>query len=221
MKSLKKYASMLALMFLVIPLIVGLAVVNASETGSIRVLPSVPIRLQTTFHFSVETIGDDPVAFDPIIFLVMTKESYDGLTGVTIEWSGGGVTFPKTSFSEEDDGSVKLPSEASPTIQYFVASLKEKLGTTGPIYWSYNSFLGDVITRKPKEFTVTLYSSKPNMLVYVFGKSSPSATEYDMRSVIIESQVTAFHVPEPVTILGLSASIAALIGYSAKRRKCF
>lgn len=87
-------------------------------------MPSAPIRLQTIFHFSVETIGEDPVAFDPIIFLVMTKESYDGLTGVTVEWSGGSITF-KTSFSEDDDVFVKVPLEASSIIQYLVASLKE------------------------------------------------------------------------------------------------
>ena len=208
-------------MFIIIPLIAGLAIVNAPETGDIRLLPSMPIKLQAKFNFSVETVGDDPVAYDPIIFLAMSKESYEGLTGVVVEWNDGSVTFSKTSFNEENNGSVRLPSVASPKIQYFVESLKEKLGSTGSIYWAHSPFLGDVITRKPKEFSVTLYSSKPNMLVYIFGKSSLSATEYDMRSVIIESRVVAFHVPEPATIIGISASAAALLGYFAKRRKFF
>ncbi|MGB9623075.1 MAG: hypothetical protein ACPL07_04440, partial [Candidatus Bathyarchaeia archaeon] len=79
-----------------------------------------------------------------------------------------------------------------------------------------SSFLEDKITRTPKEFAVTLYSSKPNMLVYVFGKSSPSATEYNMRSVI--ANAPEYHLPEPITIFALGASIAALLGYSAKRK---
>lgn len=219
MKSLRKIVFSLTCMLVMAPLIAGLASVSAYTGSDLRVLPSMVIRFQTPVYFSVQTVGDDPLAYNPMIFLVMTKDSYDALTGVEVSWAGDSAIFTKLSFHEENDGSVQLPPEASSETQYLVSSLREKLGTSGPIYWTTGPFLGDVITPSPKEFIVTVHSSKPNMLVYVYGKSSGSVTNYDMRSVILESKAPSFHVPEPATILGIGASITALLGYSAKKRK--
>lgn len=205
-------------MLFLIPLISSIVFAGA-VTGDIRVLPLLPVKFQTPVHFSVETIGDDPVAYNPIIFLAMTKESYDALTdGVDVVWGGGSISFAKANFLEENNNEAELPSD---TAGYTVASLKGYLETSGPIYWVSGSFLGGEITRSPKEFTVTLHSTAPNMLVYALGKSSPVADQYDMKTVqkFPADPVPRFHVPEPATILGLMASMMAFAGYAIKKRK--
>ena len=209
----------LAPALLIISLLMSIIVAGAAPADDISVLPSMVVRFQTPIYFSVKTVHEHNTAYDPMILLVMTEESYNALTDVDVEWTGEGSTFVKADFQAEDDGAVELPPEASDEAGYIVASLKERLETEGPIYWASGPFINQ-IANLPVDFTVTLHSSNPAMLVYVLGKSGQNLAEHVMRTPIsVGRDPPTFSTPEPATILGVAASMTALAGYAIRKRK--
>jgi len=154
----------LALILLGISLL-AMATSTVLGEGTIRISPALPIMVGTEQTFEVWIQNGE--ATDPHLFLVMTDTCYDSLTSVTVEWTGDGVadlTLVKTDFTEETDHTtgIKRPPGATPGAGYTVASLMDHLGTTGPIWWAFESFLnGSPITETATEFTVTLNSENP------------------------------------------------------------
>lgn len=174
-----------------------------------------PIMLSSPATFSVDVQSDGP-AYDPHIFLVMTKDCYDGLTGdVEVTWTGGSVTIHAADWHMETVNSVKVPPGCTPGAAYTVASLKDHLVTTEAIYWAFESFLAAPITTTPQEFTVTLPSSNPRMLVYALGISEGE----ELFNLFVPPTQPGFVVPEVATILLVTASLSALALYAVKRRK--
>lgn len=173
-----------------------------------------PVMLSSPATFSVYVESGGP-ATDQHIFLVMTQASYNGLTGdVVVSWTGGSVTIPKASWTQETDNSVKVPPGTTPGAGYTVASLRDHLATSGPIYWAFEPFLAGPITTTPQEFTVTLPSTDPRMLVYALGKGSEGLFDYR-----VPPTMPGFVVPELGTILLVLASLSAFALYAVKRRK--
>jgi len=184
--------------------------------GQIRIDPALPVMLDSpaTFTVYIESPEQSP-ATDPHIFLVMTEDCWNGLTGpVVVTWLGGSISIPKANFAP--DTGVDIPPGATPGASYTVASLKSHLGTSGPIYWAFVAFLAGPITDTPQTFTVDLPSTDPRMLVYALGKGSKSTGLFDFK---VPPTIPGFVVPELGTMLLVLASLSAFALYAVKRRK--
>jgi len=145
------------------------------------------IDTEETFYIWVKNGG---TAYYPQLLLVMTETCWDGLTQVSIdfnddgstEWTLGNGDFNEAVLGEE------VPPSYPPGIRYTVASLKDHLGIEGTdlsVYWGLVDFPGgDTIDGDTDKYEVyiTLDSTDPKMLVYVYAKSENSAgTDYDMK----------------------------------------
>ncbi len=182
--------------------------------GLIRINPSNPVMLGSPATFTVDVQSGGPVT-EPHIFLVMTEDCFDGLTGnVIVTWTGGSLTiFTATDWQDETDNSVKVPPGA--TSVYTVSSLKDHLSTSGKVYWAFEPFLSGPITTTPQSFTVHVPSTNVRVLVYVLGKG-PDSTVFDY---FVPPTIPGFVTPEVATILLVIAPLCALGLYAVKRRK--
>ena len=211
---------MLRKLKLILPLIVLLslaAVVNLASASLIRIDPALPVMTESPATFSVYLqSGDD--ATTPHIFLVMTEECFNGLTGsVTVDWPGGStpdLTILAADWNLDSNGG-KVPLGADSGTGYTVSSLKSHLGTTDGVYWVFKPFLAGPITETPKSFTVNLPSTKPRMLVYALGKSGDTSL-FNNR---VPPTLPGFVVPEAAPLIAMGMSFAAVGLYAIKRRK--
>lgn len=201
-----------------------------AETGTIRISPALPVMTDTPATFEIWVQGAGDPTYDPHILLVMTYECWDGLTGdVVVTWDGGSTSFEAGDFTEADSGYVP-PSGTTMGARYTVASLKDHIGTDGPVYWAMDDFLSGPLHTSPHQtFTVTLPSTNPRMLVYALGKAScntvlqlPSELEpncFDWFNNKVPPTIPGFIVPEPSTILLALASFSAFALYAVKRKR--
>jgi len=220
---------------LAFPIIVALVAITIppalAQVGTIRIEPYSegypdPIMLSSpaTFNISVQPAADPTCS--PHIFLVMTNSCYQGLTGdVTVDWPGGATPdLTITTWTEEWNNSAKVPPEAG-GIGYTVALLQSHLATSESIYWAFKPFLGGAqLNQTKQEFTVTLPSTDPRMLVYAFGKiavgnppTCPGPTApFDNR---VPPTQPGLVVPELATILLAAAPFGAFALYAFKRKR--
>ena len=203
---------------LVLIMMVTLLISPVFAEGLIRLDPhgsyypeAVMLTSPATFNVYVESGGD---ALDPHIFLVMTESCYDGLTGpVTVTWDGGSATI--STWTKETVNSITVPPGCHSGTDYTVSSLKDHLSTTEAIYWAFEPFLSGPITTTPTEFTVTLTSKDPIMMVYALGKAEGD-TVFSNR---VPPTQPGFVVPELAPILMAIASFSALGMYALKRKR--
>jgi len=196
-----------------------------AETGTIRIDPFWPVMLESPADFTIWVQGAGDPTSDPNILLVMSADSWNGLTGnVVVSWSGGSVSFTKAEFAGIQENSVKVPlSGTTPGGCYTVASLKDHLsyGLSEPIsasetiYWGMKPFLSGDLTGTPQAFTVAFTSTHPRMLVYALGKTEGS----DLFDNKVPPTRPGFIVPELGPILLVLASFGAFAVYAIRRRK--
>ena len=205
-------------------LIVALSAILVAPAlaNNIVIDPANPTVVNSPAELSVSIQSNDP-AYDPIIFLVMTEESYNGMAagGVLVEWDGGSVSLPKpwnleTGLVEPEP---KVPDDLplATGVGYTVSSLQSHLETTGSIYWAWAPFLGTMqLTKTPIDFTVTVPSTATKMLVYVLAKETASSNEWTDR---VPPTNPGFVVPEVATILLAVSSFSALGLFALKRKQ--
>ena len=185
----------------------------AAGQGLVRIDPANPTMQTSPAVFSVYVVSG-PDANSPYVFLVMTEDSYNGLTGdVTVSWSGGSIVI--TTWNMETDNSVKVPPNTESGVGYTVASLKDHLGTSGPIYWAFEPILEGPITQTPQDLTVVLPSTAPKMLVYALGKTGDS----ELFNTRVPPTIPGFVIPEATPLILAGASFAAMGLYAYKRKK--
>jgi hypothetical protein len=185
----------------------------AAGGGLVRIDPSNPIVQTSPAVFSVYVVSG-PDANSPYVFLVMTDDCYQGLTGVTVSWSGGSIAI--TNWNMETDNNVKVPPNTEEGIGYTVASLKDHLGTSDPIWWAFEPILdGAPITQTPQDVTVELISTAPRMLVYALGITG-EGTVFNTR---VPPTIPGFVIPEATPLILAGASFAAMGLYAYKRKK--
>jgi hypothetical protein len=182
--------------------------------ATIRLDPALPVMVGTeqTFDVWVEGSADNPTT-DPHILLVMTDACYDsGLAIVTVD----GATIAGWEDETEHTEGIKVPhTGVEDGTGYTVASLMDHLGTTETIWWALAPLAIGEITDIPKQFTVTLESSAPRMLVYVLGKTGGSE-DFNNR---VPPTNPGFMIPEPATIVAVALSLIALTAYAAHKKK--
>jgi hypothetical protein len=213
----KSLASLVILSIAV--LMIGTAL--ASGEGLIRLDPHgsyypEPTMLESPATFSVY-IQSGPDALDPHIFLVMTNSCYIGLTAdVTVDWENGATPdLTITTWTMADDNGDKVPPGCHSGVAYTVASLKDHLDTEEPIYWAFEPFLAGPITETPQNFTVTLESTDPRMMVYALGKDEGD----ELFTNKVPPTQPGFVVPEVATVLLAAASLSALGVYTLLRKR--
>lgn len=190
---------------------------SADGVGTIRIDPALPLMVSSPANFEVWVQPSAHPTNDPQIFLVMTESCYNGLMGdVTVTWTGASSPLTITTWNKETELSKEVPPDTAPGVGYTVASLKDHLETSEPIYWAFAPFLDGDLTESHTSFTVTLPSTSPRMLVYALGKIEGGSALYDNR---VPPTMPGFVVPEPATIAAVATSLVALIGYSALKRK--
>jgi len=214
------------LISLVMITLLAICVSPVLAQGLIRLEPHgsyypLPIMLSSPATFNVFIASPEHTAYDPVILLVMTSASYQGLTGdVLVEWDGGQTNFSSADFTAVSTNSEKIPPGTSPGAGYTVAALKDHIGVSGAeddtLYYAYGTFLSYPIDSTPQTFTVTLPSTNPLMLVYVLGRSSENLGVLDM---FVPPTQPGFVVPDLAPILLASASFSAFALYAFKRRK--
>jgi len=220
----------LLLLFAVVLVVAAVPLVKA-QTGTIRIGPEDkqwPVMTESPADFEVWVQGAGDPTYEPNILLVMTEASYSGwLSGnVTVSWTGGGQTnFSKTDFTSVEELSSRVPPTGTTNgASYTVASLKTHINypldepIDGPIYWAMGPFVDEPLTGVPQEFTVTLPSTEPRMLVYALGKTAHSEIS-ELFNNKVPPTIPGFVVPELGTILLAAASFTALGLYVVKRKK--
>jgi hypothetical protein len=186
-----------------------------------------PIMLSSPATFTIES-SNSTMGIFPNIVLVMSKASFDGLTGpVIVEWTGTSgqsneSIFPKPSFQVAASGYIPDQTVTSfDSGRYNVSKLKERLGVNGTkddaLYYNFGPFLGgSAIGRISREFTVTLPSTHARMLVLAVARSGVCTPFFNMRA---NPSGPGFIVPEPAPIFLATASIAAIGLYALNRRR--
>jgi hypothetical protein len=186
-----------------------------------------PIMLTSPATFTIESVNATTGVF-PNIVLVMTKASFNGLTGpVTVDWTGttgqsNESIFPKMSFQVVTTGYVPDQTVTSfDSGRYSVTDLKQRLGVNGTeddaLFYNFGPFLGgSAIGRIPRQFTVTLPSTRPRALVLAVARSGVCTPFFNMR---VGPCRPGFIVPETTPLYLTIASIIALGVFTIKHRK--
>ena len=193
------------------------SVAFAPPTGVLRIDPPLPYMNESPAEFTVWVQGVS-TAYNPIVLLVMTESSYNGLSAdPEVEWDGGSIVLA-TPWEMETSNGVKIPPAASNGAAYTVASLKDHLETSEPIYWAIADILdGPIVPDETYELTVHLESNAPRMLVYVLGESEEGSGVYDMS---VPPTIPGFVIPEvPLgTVLALATMLGTVGVYKLRNR---
>ncbi len=215
---MKKLAILMLLVS--ISLVVTPTVFAGASSSIIVISPQWSITQNTPATFNISTTPASDPTYDPHVLLVMTVACYNGLTNVEIAWTGGSVTFAKSDFALiSGSPPPKVPSDAVSENQYTRSSLADHLGLPGDssVYWAMKPFLGgSALHTTPQQFTVTLHSTNPRMLVYALGKADASDAKLNRW---VPPTNPGFVVPELGTILLAMGSFGALALFSIKRRR--
>jgi hypothetical protein len=96
--------------------------------GTIRIEPhafDLPDPMVVSSPATLNVTVTEHTAYDPQIFLVMTKACHEGLTGnVTVTWTGGNLNFTPADFTPANTGEAP---HSTPKADYTVASLQDHL----------------------------------------------------------------------------------------------
>lgn len=196
--------------------------ISPAYAASIRINPYStgypnPVMLSSPARFNITATEGASAVYQPHILLVMTKASYDGLSGdVAVTWTGGSIVFHKSDFTNAPKGSGnKIPLGVK--ADYTVASCADHLGVSGApgVYYAYGPFLSGPITTTEESFTVTASSTALRMLVYAIGNKVDNSGKYDTN---VPYSQPGFVIPELGTIILTVASFSALGLYSLKRK---
>jgi len=216
------------LLFAIILVVTAVPLAKA-ETGTIRIGPEDkqwPVMTESPADYEVWVQGAGDPTYEPNILLVMTEACFDGLTGdVEVSWTGGSLTFTADNWTAVEDLSERVPPSGTTSgASYTVASLRTHLNypldvpIDGPIYWAMGPFVDEPLTGEPQEFTVTLPSTEPRMLVYALGKTAHSEVS-ELFNNKVPPTIPGFVVPELGTVLLAAASFTALGLYVVKRKR--
>jgi hypothetical protein len=184
------------------------SIVLASECpgGELTITPSGVLALSTPVTFSISFDSSGSANF-PNILLVMTKTSYESLTGpIIVNWTGGSASFVKANFQAVDSG--YIPSVAVTSYdsgRYGLLELREQLEVNDTandaLYYVFGSFLSGAVGQTVQTFNVTLPSENPRMLVLAIARTYCS-TSFDIRTFLTCETIPEFDAVFPALVLG-------------------
>lgn len=174
---MKKYSVFLLLLAIALSMTFMVSV-KAGGQGQIRIEPHAfdppdPVILNTPATFTITVV--EHTAYCPQILLVISEDCYDGLGIITVDWNWdpylASLGFTQGSFTWIDKGWVPDSGDGFGKI-YQAKSLKDHLGVPEDegIWYAYGPMpVSDIEEGDSYEVTITVDSSDPRALVYVFG----------------------------------------------------
>jgi len=188
-----------------------------------------PIVTTNPADMMIYTTSEPQAAHNVWVLLVLNEETYNGLNYINVN----GVIYTKGEFKIPTTDWIPLEAPGSEGSgypgcnsheQYRViagggaAGIKDKLGTTGDVYYCIKHVF-DYVDTTAIEFTITFYGSSTDLkiLVLALGRTNEPYTDpFDNRSSYSGSTLI---VPELATILLATASLSVFGLYTLKRRK--
>ena len=166
------------------------------------------------------------------ILLALNQETYAGLDHIEVD----SVTYNVGDFKVAEENKIPLEGEDSEGsgypgcesyLPYSVSAVKDKLGTSGDVYYAIQKVFDCEISTTPVLFTIIYYGSSADLKILVLAFGRESLTEgktlkgtggpFNNRSSF--SGGTLMAVPELATILLATASLSVFGLYTLKRRK--
>ena len=203
-----------------------------SQMRNIKIVPKgsvhtgEPLVTGTPADLIIYSTGHSPIE-NVWLLMVMDEATYNGLENIT---TSIGVTVPKSDFKLVTtkwlppflpDLSTDPPYPGS-CVRYEVSAIKDKIGTTGNVYFAIVHIL-DEITTTPTPFTLTVNLETPTsirVLLIALGRYNKFPTDcllpFNEGSPYSNSTLV---VPELETILLITAPICALGVYTIKRKR--
>ena len=203
-----------------------------SQMRNIKIVPEgsvhtgEPLLTDTPANLLIYSTGHSPIE-NVWLLMVMDETTYNGLDNITTTL---GVTVPKSDFKLVTtswlppflpDPSTDPPYPGS-YVRYQVSAIKDKIGTTGNVYFAVVHIL-DEITTTPTHFTLTVNLETPTsvrVLLIALGRYNKVPTDctlpFNEGSPYSNSTLV---VPELETILLITASFCALGVYTIKRKR--
>ena len=199
-----------------------------SQMRNIKIVPEgsihtgEPLVTETPANLLIYSTGHSPIE-NVWLLMVMDETTYNGLDNITTTL---GVTVPKLDF-ELVTTSWLPPFEPDPPypgscVRYQVSAIKDKIGTTGNVYFAVVHIL-DEITTTPTPFTLTVNLETPTsvrVLLIALGRYNKVPPDcllpFNEGSPYSNSTLV---VPELETILLITAPLCALGAYAIRRKR--
>jgi len=159
--------------------------------------------------------------------MVLDEDTYNSLDTITTTL---GVTVPKSDFKLVTSSWLPLldadlstvPPYSGSVVRYRVSAIKDKIGTTGPLYFACVHLVNEVTTM-PTSFTLTVNSNTPTsikVLLLALGRYNSSPVDFLLPFNECSSYSNStLVVPELGTILLIAAPLCALGAYTVKRKR--
>jgi hypothetical protein len=213
-----------------IVLLISMGLATPVFAAQVNIFPPYPTKSST----GIFTANANKETTNVYVLLVMTKTSYDALTGtVNVAWTNenGGTAGNKdatTWYGPINDGSVKLPESSKIAPLYFgsgtgggytTSSCRDHLGVsnTEALYYAWIPTTM-ILSNTLVTITITLPSGSPNMLVYLAGQTSSASTN-EINTRIPPTNGGLFVVPEYTygALAAIGACFAALAVIKRKK----
>lgn len=203
-----------------------------SQMRNIKIVPEgsvhtgEPLLTDTPANLLIYSTGHSPIE-NVWLLMVMDEATYNGLDNITTTL---GVTVPKSDFELVTTlwlppffpDPLTDPPYPGSCVRYRVSAIKDKIGTTGNVYFAVVHIL-DEITTTPTPFTLTVNLETPTsirVLLIALGRYNKVPTDcllpFNEGSPYSNSTLV---VPELETILLITAPLCALGVYTIKRRR--
>lgn len=184
----------------------SLVLASDCRGGELTITPNGVLVLSSPVTFSI--VFDYPNSANfPNILLVMTKTSYQGLTGpILVNWTGGSTSFAKANFQAADSGFIPPQTVTSrDSGRYGLSELRECLGENDTandvLYYVFGPFLSGSVGRTAQTFNVSLPSENPRMFVLAIARTVCS-TSFDIRAFLTSEIISEFDAFFPGLVLG-------------------
>jgi len=203
-----------------------------SKMHNIKIIPEgststgEPLITNSPANLLLYSVGHSPIK-NVWLLLVINENTYDNLDTITTTL---GVTVSKSDFKLVTTSWLPLfsadlsinPTYPGSCIRYQVSAIKDKIGTTGNLYFAC-VHLVDEITTTPTAFTLTVNMNTPTnfkVLLIALGRYNKiTCTEslpFNEGSAYSNSTLV---IPELETILLITAPLCALGAYTVKRKR--
>lgn len=202
--------------------------VSVAKADNVRVIPVGGIHtgepIVTTSPADIEIFSTSHTPITNVwLVLIVDQNTYDHLVDImahTTQFLKADFAMPAESKIPPEEASGSYPGTED---QYNVATVKDKMATSGNVYYAYKAFSISTITTVPQTFTLTVNAPGADSLkVLVLANGYYAQLDNKGNGKLNQSTPwsgSTFVVPEPATIALIASSFGALGIFAVKRKK--